>query len=439
MAQSPVSLDQKAEFDMQTAVDELEVKGARARVAAGVLARLPSRLKDQALGAIADGLKARQEQILEANEKDCEAGRRDGLSEAILGRLPLSPERLEAMAADVRSVAALPDPVGETIDMHELPSGIRAGKRRVPLGVIGAIYESRPNVTVDIAVLCLKSGNSVILRGGKEAIHSNTALAGLIRDCIATAGVPPDAVQFLESTDRALVGRMLEMKEFIDLIIPRGGTELVRRVASEAAMPAVTGGIGVCHLYVDGRADVDMAVAIANDSKLSAPYVCNALDTLLVHSRIAPAYLPPLAAEWARVGVEIRCDRRTMSILGQTHGLTSRPVTDEDWGKEFLSLTAAVKIVDSMDEALDHIATYGSGHTEAIVTEDNSSAVRFLNEVDSSVVLVNASTRFNDGGQLGLGAEVAISTSKMHARGPMGLRELTSYKWTVLGTGQVRG
>ena len=423
---------------MQTVTEDLEVIGAKGREAARTLAKLSGPAKDRALIGIADGLKAREQEILSANVLDYDAGRRDGLSDASLDRLLLTPERLEAMAADVRSIAAMLDPLAEIFDTRVLPNGLRAGKRRVPLGVIGVIYESRPNITVDIAALCLKSGNAVILRGGSEAFNSNSALAGLVRDCVAAAGVPEDAVQFVRSTDRALVGEMLKMRDFIDLIIPRGGAELVRRVASEATMPAITGGIGVCHTYVDRLADVEMAVAIAHNAKVSRPYVCNALDSLLVHSGIAPAYLPRLAAEWARAGVEMRCDRRTLSILGQIDGLRAVPATDEDWGREFLSMTAAIKIVDSIDEALEHIEIYGSGHTEAIVTEDYSASGRFLDEVDSGVVLVNASTRFNDGGQFGLGAEVAISTNKMHARGPMGLKELTSYKWTVLGTGQVR-
>ena len=423
---------------IQTSIEELEWKGARAREAARVLARLPARVKDEALTKIASGLKARQEEVLAANERDLQAGRRDGLSDAILGRLLLDPDGLEAMSDGIRRVAALPDPMTETFDMRTLSNGLRVGKRRVPIGVVGAIYESRPSVTIDIAVLCIKSGNAVILRGGKEAVNSNAALADLVRECVATAGMPQEAVQFVESTDRALVGHMLKMKEYIDLMIPRGSAELVRRVSSEATMPAITGGIGVCHTYVDGSADVEMAVAIAHDSKVSNPYVCNALDTLLVHSGVAPAYLPRLAALWARDGVEMRCDRRALSILGRVDGLKAVPAQEEDWGMEFLSMTAAVKMVDSLDEALDHIDAHGSGHTDAIVTEDDSAAMRFLEEVDASVVLVNASTRFNDGGQLGLGAEVAISTNKLHARGPMGLRELTSYKWTVQGTGQVR-
>ena len=417
---------------------DLETLGKQAREASRELARLPARVKDLALRNVADGLASQSDEILAANEKDIQAGRRDGLSDSILDRLLLNAERLSALADDVRAVAALPDPLGESFDVRELPNGLKAGKRRVPLGVVGAIYENRPNVTIDIAVLCLKSGNAVILRGGREAINSNTALAGLVQDCIGEVGVPRDAVQFVESTDRALVGEMLKMREHIDLIIPRGGSELVRRVAAEATMPAVTGGIGVCHAYIDRTADVGNGVAIAHDSKVSRPSVCNALDTLLVHSAIAPAYLPKLAEDWGRAGVEMRCDRRTLSILGSIDGRALIPASDDDWGTEFLSLTASVKVVDSLDEALEHIETYGSGHTDVIVTEDYSAANRFLEEVDSGVVMVNASTRFNDGGQLGLGSEVAISTNKLHARGPMGLKELTSYKWTVQGSGQVR-
>ena len=423
---------------LQATVDELEAKGAAARTAARQLARASTEAKNEALLRLADELKARQEAVLAANEQDYESARQGGLSETMLDRLLLTPERLDGMASDVRSVVALPDPVGESIDMRRMPNGLQVGKRRVPLGVIGAIYESRPNVTVDISVLCLKSGNAVILRGGKEAIRSNTALAGLVRDSVAEASLPKDAVQLIESTDRAVVGRMLKMKDSIDLMIPRGGQDLVRRVSDEAAMPSITGGIGVCHTYIDRAADLDMAVEIAYNAKVQRPTVCNALDTLLVHSEVAPAYLPRIAKRWAESGVEMRCDRRAMSILGPADGARRRPASDEDWGTEFLSLTAAVRIVDSLDEALDHIETHGSGHSEAIVTEDYSTSMRFLDDVDSSAVFVNTSTRFNDGGQFGLGAEVAISTNKMHARGPMGLRELTSYKWVVLGGGQVR-
>ena len=423
---------------MTTATDTLIAMGQRARQAARKLAKLSTSVKNQALLNIADALKAREEAALSANERDYQAGQTAGLSDALLDRLLLNPERLESMYHDVRAVAALPDPVGEMYDTRTMPNGLQVGRKAVPLGVVGAIYESRPNVTVDIAALCLKAGNAVILRGGSETIHSNIALASLVREAIAEAGVPQDAVQFVDNTDRALVGHLLKMSEYIDLMIPRGGPDLIRRTAAEATMPVVTGGIGVCHTYVDRAADVEKAVAIAYNAKVQRPTVCNALDTLLVHSSIAPTYLPTIAREWAKAGVELHCDHRALAVLGPAEGLTLTPAEEGDWGKEFLSLTAAVKVVDSLDEALEHIERYGSGHSEAIVTEDYSAAMRFLDEVDAAVVYANASTRFTDGGQFGLGAEVAISTNKLHARGPMGLRELTSYKWVVLGTGQVR-
>lgn len=423
---------------MQTVADELELKGRAARKAARELAKLPSPVKDRALLNVADGLKSRQEEILRANEKDCAAGREGGLSEALLDRLLLTPERLEGIANDVTQVAALPDPVAETVDMRVMPNGLQVGRRRVPLGVIGAIYESRPNVTVDISTLCLKAGNAVILRGGKEAVHSNGALVAMVRDSVAAAGVPEGAVQFIESTDRELVGRMLKMKDSIDLMIPRGGQELIRRVAEEAAMPAITGGVGVCHTFVDKMADLHMALEVVHNAKVQRPSVCNALDTVLVHSAVARDYLPRLGERWAQAGVEMRCDRRALSLIGPVNGLRALSAAEEDWGTEFLSLTAAVRVVDSLDEALEHIETYGSGHTEAIITEDYGAAMRFVGEVDAAAVMVNASTRFNDGAEFGLGAEVAISTNKLHARGPMGLRDLTSYKWVVFGSGQVR-
>ena len=423
---------------MQTVADELELKGRAARKAARELAKLTSAVKDRALLNVADGLKSRREEILQANEKDCAKGRDGGLSESLLDRLLLTPERLEGIANDVIQVAALPDPVAETVDMRVMPNGLQIGRRRVPLGVIGAIYESRPNVTVDISTICLKAGNAVILRGGKEAVHSNGALAALVREGVAAAGVPEAAVQFIESTDRELVGRMLKMKDSIDLMIPRGGQELIRRVAEEAAMPAITGGLGVCHTFVDRMADLPMALEVVHNAKVQRPSVCNALDTVLVHSAVARDYLPRLGERWAQAGVEMRCDRRALSLIGPVNGLRALSAVEEDWGTEFLSLTAAVRVVDSLDEALEHIETHGSGHSEAIITEDYGAAMRFVGEVDATAVMVNASTRFNDGGEFGLGAEVAISTNKLHARGPMGLRDLTSYKWVVFGSGQVR-
>ena len=417
---------------------DLQQMGRRARAASRALAKTPTSVKNRALQGVADALIARKEETLAANSQDIDAGRRDGLSEQLLGRLALDDNKLDGMASDVRKVAELPDPTEETFDETTLANGLEVAKRRVPLGVIGVVYESRPNVTIDISSLCLKSGNAVILRGGKEAIRSNGVLAQIARDAIAEAGIADNAVQFVESTDRALVGEMLGMTEYIDLIVPRGSAELVRRVGREAQMPAITGGIGVCHTFVDKTADVDMAVDIAFNAKTSSPYVCNALDTLIVHSGIASEFLPKVAGRLGDSGVELRCDRRARSVIGNSNGVTVASATDEDWGTEFLALTAAIKVVDSLDEALDHIELYGSGHTDVIVTDDDSSSQRFLNEVDSGVVLVNASSRFNDGGQLGLGAEVAISTNKMHARGPIGLKELTSYKWTIVGSGQVR-
>ncbi len=418
--------------------DELEIKAGAARKASRTLANITSDVKDRALRSIAAGLLSNQADILDANAKDIAAGHENGLDESFLDRLLLSTDRLEAMAADVRSVASLPDPVGEVLEMRSMPNGLKIGRRRVPLGVIGVIYESRPNVTIDISVLCLKSGNAVVLRGGSDAINSNTALAAVVKKAIADAGLPGDAVQVMESTDRGLVGQMLKARGMIDLLIPRGGKALIDRVAEEATMPAITGGVGVCHTYVDKAAELNMAVDIVNNAKVSRPSVCNALDTVIVHSATAPTFLPALARKWAELGVQMRCDTRALSIVGATKGVSAIPVTSEDWDTEHLSLTAGIKVVDSLDEAMEHIVEHGSGHSEAIVSEDYTAAMRFMDEVDAAAVFINASTRFNDGAQFGLGAEVAISTNKIHARGPMGLKELTSYKWTVMGNGQVR-
>ena len=416
---------------------ELATLGRAARDASRELARLPSAVKDRGLEHVARALEERQAPVCEANEKDIAAGRARGLSDALLDRLLLTPERLSAMAADVRTIAALPDPVGEEFDVRTLANGLIVGRRRVPLGVVGAIYESRPNVTIDIAALCLKSGNACILRGGSEALHSNTALAGLLRAALGEAGVPEGAVQFVDNPDRALVQEMLQMRDSIDLLIPRGGAELVRFVAEHAAMPAVTGGVGVCHTYVDRSVDREMALDVVTNAKVDRPSTCNALDTLLVHSETAPHLLPDLARRLGEAGVELRCDARALSLLGPLEGVRITPATADDWGTEFLDLILSVRVVDSLEEALEHIEGYGSGHSEAIVTSDYAVAMRFLNEVDAAAVFVNASTRFTDGARFGLGAEVAISTNKFHARGPMGLRELTSYKWVIHGNGHV--
>jgi glutamate-5-semialdehyde dehydrogenase len=423
---------------MQSDIEELEAKGRAAKAASRKLARLSTDIKNKALLKIADELLARGGEILAANSVDYEQAKASGMAEAMLDRLLLTKERIEAIASDVRSVASLPDPVGELFDTHTLPNGMQVGKKRVPLGVIGAIYESRPNVTVDISTLCLKSGNATILRGGKEALHSNKALAKVVQDACGEAGLPEDAVQFIESTERALVNHMVKMRDTIDLIIPRGGAGLIKTVAGNATVPVITGGIGVCHTYIDRTADLNKAVAIAYNAKVQRPTVCNALDTLLVHSQIAASYLPLIGREWEKANVEMHCDERALEILKPLSSLKLIPSTEEDWGKEFLSLTAAIKVVDSLDEALEHIERYGSGHSEAVVTENYQSAMRFLDEVDAAAVYVNASTRFTDGAQFGLGAEIGISTQKLHARGPMGLKELTSYKWIAFGSGQVR-
>ena len=423
---------------MITATDSIIAQGKMARKAGKQLARCSTEQKNRALHNIAKALLDNEGAILAANEMDIETSRGMGLNDSLLDRILLTGSRLESMAADLRSVAMLPDPVGQLIDMHTRPNGLDVGRKRVPLGVVGAIYENRPNVTIDISALCLKSGNACILRGGKEAVNSNRLLARLVQDSIEAAGLPRDAVQMVGDTDRRLVAAMLKMDEYIDLMIPRGGADFIRFVSENAAMPVVAGGVGVCHTYLDRTASLDKAVAIANNAKTQRPTVCNALDTLLVHAEVARTHLPAVARKWAEAGVEMRCDPRAMDILSSLEGLKVCPAEPADFGTEFLSLVAGVKIVDSLDEALEHVDVHGSGHSEAIVTEDYSAATRFLDEVDAAAVFVNASTYFCDGAQFGLGAEVGISTQKFHARGPMGLQELTTYKWIILGSGQIR-
>ncbi|MBN1643432.1 MAG: glutamate-5-semialdehyde dehydrogenase [Dehalococcoidales bacterium] len=423
---------------MTNADTELKNIGRAAKEASRKLAYLSTDVKNQALRNIAEDLLGKTKEILAANKLDLKKAAAHGINKTMRDRLLLNESRLEGIAKDVLGIAALPDPVGEVFDMRTMPNGLLIGRKRVPLGVIGAMYESRPNVTVDIAALCLKSGNAVILRGGKEAINSNLALAKLVQKAVARAGIPQNAVQFIENTDRSLVDKMLKMNEYIDLMIPRGGEAFVKLVARNATMAVVAGGIGVCHTYIDLSANLEKAVAIVYNAKVQKPSVCNALDTVLVHKGIAKNFLPAMAKELAKAGVELHCDARSLSLMKPVRGLTLKAAAKEDWGKEFLALVAAVKMVDSLDEALEHIARYGSGHSEAIITEDYTSAMRFLNEVDAACVYLNASTRFTDGSQFGLGAEVGISTQKMHARGPLGLKELTSYKWIIFGNGQVR-
>mgnify|MGYP005856220327 CR=1 FL=1 len=408
-------------------------KAGAARGAARHLASLSTAVKNRALRRVAQALRERQADVMAANEADCVEARAAGMDPAMYDRLLLTAQRLEGIASDVEAVAALPDPVGEVFDMRTLPNGLLLGRKRVPIGVIGAIFESRPNVTVDIAVLALKSGNAVVLRGGKEAVRSGGALAALVSAAVVAEGVPQGAVNYIHSTDRAIVGQMARLRGYIDLIVPRGGAGLIRYVSDVATIPVITGGIGVCHTYVDRDADVDKAVKVVLNAKTRRCTICNALDTLLVHEGVAEAFLPRIGAAFAEAGVEMRCCQRSLPVLQgiQTEGgsgASVRPATEDDFGREFLSMVAAIKVVDSLDEAIEHVAVSGSGHAEAIVTENYTAAMRFLNEVDAAA----------DGAQFGLGAEVGISTQKLHARGPMGLKELTTYKWIIFGDGHVR-
>jgi len=412
----------------------MQTVGERARAAARTLAALPTATKDAALAAIADALEAGTDAILTANARDLERGREAGLDAALLDRLALNPERVAQMIAGVRQIQALPDPVGEIRDLRYRPSGIQVGKMRVPLGVVGIIYESRPNVTVDAAALCLKSGNAAILRGGSEALESNRAIGTAIEQGLADAGLERHLVQVVPTADRAAVGELLAMDRYVDVIIPRGGKRLIERVAREARMPVIKHLHGICHVYIDGAADEAQAIAIADNAKTHRYGVCNAMETLLVDAAIAERVLPPLGAIYRDKGVELRACPRALPLLGEG----AVPASDEDWDSEYLAPILAVRVVDGLDAAIEHIARHGSGHTDAIVTRDYARARRFLTEVDSSSVMVNASTRFADGFEYGLGAEIGISTDKFHVRGPVGLEGLTSEKWIVLGDGHIR-
>lgn len=417
----------------------IQEQGKAASTAARRLAATSTEVKNAALIGIAESIEANRKSILRANEQDLETAKRYGLDFHMMDRMTLNNARVKDMADAARNIAALEDPIGETLEKRDLPNGLNLEQVRVPLGVIGVIYESRPNVTIDIATLCLKSGNGVVLRGGKECILTNTVLAGIVKNAIEEVGIPRGAVQFVESTDRALVKEMLEMDDSIDLMIPRGSAELVKFVGQNAKMPAITGGVGVCHTYIDADADLDSALKIVVNAKAKRPTVCNALDTILVHQGVAREFLPSLAFEFGLHDIELRVDGRAMSIMGAVvDGAKVSSAQSDDFGTEFLALIASVKIVDSMEEAMEHIAEFGSKHSEAIISENTEAIEQFLNEVDSGAVFANTSTYFNDGAQFGLGAEVAISTNKLHARGPMGLKEITTYKWKVRGQGQVR-
>lgn len=413
--------------------DAVREKAAEAKAASRAVAKLGSRVKDATLRNWAEALAQHRDEILAANRRDVEAARKQGLSEAVIDRLTLTPKRVAEMAEGLHAVAALPDPVGEVVKMWRRPNGMQVGRMRVPVGVIGVIYESRPNVTVEAAGLCFKSGNSVVLRGGSEALQSNVALAGLLRQTAEKAGLPPGAIVLIETPDRQAVIEMLRLNQFIDLLIPRGGADLMRTVAEHATMPVIRHDKGVCHVYVDAEADLAQAEAIVHNAKVQRPATCNAVETLLVHEAVAAQFLPPMIHRLRAAGVEIRGCERTRAMVSGV-----KPATETDWTTEYLDLILSVRVVPDMDEAIEHISRYGSEHTETIVTRDYGRAMRFLREVDSSCVLVNASTRLNDGFQLGLGAEVGISTSRIHARGPMGLEELTCTKFIVLGDGQLR-
>ena len=413
----------------------MEQMGQKARQAARELNAVSGTQKNAALEAMASSLEEQTGAVLEANDRDITRARAAGMIDSMIDRLRLTKERVAGMAAGIRSIRALTDPVGEVMEGCRLENGLEVRKVRVPMGVIGIIYEARPNVTSDAAALCLKAGSAVILRGGKEAIESNRAVAQALRAGLEAAGLQPDTVQLVEDTSRETAAAMMKMNGYIDLLIPRGGAGLIRSVVENATVPVIQTGVGNCHIYVDESADADMAQAIVVNAKASRPSVCNAAETLLIHSGAAPALLPPLAAALREKGVRLRCCGRAAALLP---GVPVEPAEEADWATEYLDYILAVRVVDSLEEAMDHIARYGTGHSECIVTENYEHAQRFTREVDAAAVYVNASTRFTDGGEFGMGAEIGISTQKLHARGPMGLRELTTVKYIVNGSGQIR-
>ena len=412
--------------------------GAAARAASVQMARATTGAKDAALRNLATGLRAGAASLGEANARDVEAARAAGLAGPLLDRLRLDARSLETVAQGCEQLASMPDPVGEITGVKRRPSGISVGQMRVPLGVFGMIYESRPNVTIEAASLAIKSGNACILRGGSEALQSNLALWRAVQDALASAGLPPDAVQLVQTTDRSAVGALIAMPEHVDVIIPRGGKGLIERIAAEARVPVIKHLDGNCHVYVDAEVDLEMAVAVTDNAKTQKYSPCNAAESLLVHRRVAPAFLPRIGAVFAAKGVQMRCDPAAAAYLAAIAGADVVPASEADWSEEYLAPVISIKLVDSLDEAIAHVNRYGSHHTDAILTRDHASAMRFLREVDSASVMVNASTRFADGFEYGLGAEIGISTDKFHARGPVGLQGLTSLKWVVLGQGEMR-
>lgn len=407
--------------------------GKQAKIAARQLAPLSSEEKNRALLLMADKLVAQSDFLVAENNKDLEFAKKNGVSGAMLDRIALNPERVKAMAQGLREVVALPDPVREIVKMWRRPNGLQVGRMRIPLGVIGIIYEARPNVTADAAALCLKSGNAVILRGGSEAHHSNQAIGAVLREACTETRVPADAVQVAQVTDRGLVNELLQLEEYIDLIIPRGGEELIRAVVANSKIPVIKHYKGICHVYVDSDASLEMAERICFNAKVQRPSVCNAMETLLVHEAVAAQFLPAMIKQYQDAKVEVRGCEKTCALVP---GI--KKATEEDWSTEYLELIVSIRVVKDMDAAIDHIERYGSEHTESIITTNYQKSREFIDRVNSSAVMVNASTRFNDGGELGLGAEIGISTSKIHAFGPMGLEELTTTKFIVFGDGQIR-
>jgi len=413
---------------------ELEKIGAAAKAAGRVLAIAGTTKKNDALEAIRTALLNNKGRILAANAIDIESAENAGIKRAFLDRLLLTNERIDGIAKGVAELIALSDPIGEVISMADRPNGLTIGKKRVPLGVIGIIFEARPNVTVDAAVLCLKAGNACILRGGKEAINSNSELVDIMREALASAGLPEDCICLVRDTSRESAKELMGLREHVDVLIPRGGSGLIKSVVENASVPVIETGLGNCHVYVDAAADLEMAARIVENAKCSRPSVCNAMETLLVHDAVADEFLPLVLPRLNKYNVELRCDEKALKILGES----AIPATEADWETEYDDYILAIKVVSDIDEAMEHIARYGTGHSEAIITNDYAKSQRFLNEVDAAAVYVNASTRFTDGGEFGLGAEIGISTQKMHARGPMGLREITSCKYVVYGNGQIR-
>ena len=416
---------------------DLIAMGKAARKAGRTLGQLSTVQKNEALLAIADQLEAQADTILAENKRDVDDGRANGLDESLLDRLLLTPARLAGLAADTRRIVSLPDPVGEETESRLLPNGMRLRKRRIPIGVLGVIYEARPNVTIDIATLCLKTGNAVILRGGSETLRTNLALVDVIQAALERAELPQTAVQYVDDPDRRLVAELLRLDRYVDMIVPRGGAGLHRLCREQSTIPVITGGIGICHAFVDESADLARAVDIVENAKVQRPSVCNALDTVLVHRAVAPQFLPQLAARLSGHNVELRATAEARPLL-ESDGACIVPAGPDDFDQEWLALILGVKVVGSLDEALDHIHEHSTEHSDTILTNDAAHAERFVNAVNSAAVYVNASTRFTDGGQFGLGAEVAVSTQKLHARGPMGLEELTTYKWIGIGDGHVR-